>query len=91
MSKMTVCIVFVLGILLSGCYMDDAKNAVKDSKNMELLILLTSQTSWRCSGGMLQLCSGISCQDYQDCGSIGMTCSEDPGDCLGYVGMACCN
>lgn len=45
----------------------------------------------QCSGGKAEMCSASgSWTTWQDCGSIGKTCTTNPGSCSGYTGIACC-
>jgi hypothetical protein len=45
----------------------------------------------RCHGNTAQMCNAYdSWEDWQNCGSIGETCSTAPSQCGGYSGIACC-
>ena len=45
----------------------------------------------QCQGSRAMMCGAYnSWEVFQDCGSIGMSCSTAPGACGGYAGIACC-
>ena len=44
----------------------------------------------RCQGTMAQMFGQYGWADFQNCGSVGQTCSTDPGQCGGYNKIACC-